>query len=73
MTVPRAVVFDMDGLMFNTEDVYWLVGTELLRQRGCCFSRELSDAMMGRPPQRAFPTDGSECGSYPSADPNSSY
>jgi HAD superfamily hydrolase (TIGR01509 family) len=54
MTAPRAVVFDMDGLMFNTEDVYWLVGTELLRRRGCCFSRELSDAMMGRPPQSSF-------------------
>ncbi len=54
MTAPRAVVFDMDGLMFNTEDVYWLVGTELLRRRGCLFSRELSDAMMGRPPQACF-------------------
>jgi HAD superfamily hydrolase (TIGR01509 family) len=54
MTAPRAVVFDMDGLMFNTEDVYWQVGTELLRRRGRCFSRELSDAMMGRPPQTCF-------------------
>jgi HAD superfamily hydrolase (TIGR01509 family) len=54
MTAPRAVVFDMDGLMFNTEDVYWRVGTELLRRRGRRFSRELSDAMMGRPPQTCF-------------------
>ncbi len=54
MTAPHAVVFDMDGLMFNTEDVYWRVGTELLRRRGCRFSRDLSDTMMGRPPQTCF-------------------
>ena len=28
-----AVTFDMDGLMFNTEDVYTLAGTELLARR----------------------------------------
>jgi HAD superfamily hydrolase (TIGR01509 family) len=49
-----AVVFDMDGLMFNTEEVYYLVGTELLRRRGHLFTRELSDAMMGRPPKASF-------------------
>lgn len=54
MPRPAAAVFDMDGLMFNTEDVYWLVGTELLRRRGHEFTRELSDAMMGRPPKTAF-------------------
>ena len=50
----RAVVFDMDGLMFNTEDVYFQVGDLVLQRRGCRFSRELSDAMMGRPPRPAF-------------------
>lgn len=54
MKSPRAVVFDMDGLMFNTEAVYWLVGGEILRRRRCEFTQELSDAMMGRPPQAAF-------------------
>ena len=54
MIPPRAVVFDMDGLMFNTEDVYWEVGTELLRRRGHEFTRELNDAVMGRPPQACF-------------------
>lgn len=49
-----AVVFDMDGLMFNTEDIYFLVGDELLKRRGRRFSRELSDAMMGRPPLASF-------------------
>jgi HAD superfamily hydrolase (TIGR01509 family) len=51
-----AVVFDMDGLMFNTEEVYYLVGIELLRRRGQVFTRELSDAMMGRPPKASFET-----------------
>jgi HAD superfamily hydrolase (TIGR01509 family) len=46
-----AVVFDMDGLMFNTEDVYTSVGTELLRRRGHAFTAELKDAMMGLPPR----------------------
>ncbi|HEV3024348.1 MAG TPA: HAD family phosphatase [Pirellulales bacterium] len=46
---PRAVVFDLDGLLFNTEDLYQDVGVELLRRRGCQFDRELLDRMMGRP------------------------
>jgi HAD superfamily hydrolase (TIGR01509 family) len=46
---PRAVVFDLDGLMFNTEDLYQEVGGELLRRRGHVFSAELLDRMMGRP------------------------
>ena len=27
----NAVVFDMDGLMFNSEDIYTLAGVELFR------------------------------------------
>ena len=50
----RAVVFDMDGLMFNTEDVYTLVGRELLRRRGHVFTDELKKEMMGVPPQQSF-------------------
>ena len=52
----RAVVFDMDGLMFNTEDVYTAAGTELLRRRGHAFTAELKDAMMGLPAQPTFET-----------------
>ncbi len=52
----RAIVFDMDGLMFNTEEVYTAVGTELLRRRGCAFTAELKDAMMGLRPQPSFET-----------------
>src|SRR5262245_6792515 len=49
MPRPRAVVFDLDGLMFNTEELYQDVGTELLRRRGYVFTQELLDQMMGRP------------------------
>lgn len=45
----QAVVFDLDGLMFNTEELYQDVGTELLRRRGCEFTAPLLDAVMGRP------------------------
>ena len=38
LTPMLAVTFDMDGLMFNTEDVYTLAGTELLARRGCLFT-----------------------------------
>jgi HAD superfamily hydrolase (TIGR01509 family) len=44
-----AVVFDLDGLMFNTEALYQQVGTELLARRGKRFDAELLDRIMGRP------------------------
>jgi HAD superfamily hydrolase (TIGR01509 family) len=56
MPALHAVVFDMDGLMFNTEDVYFRVGVELMRRRGRQYTKELSDAIMGRPPQACFET-----------------
>jgi HAD superfamily hydrolase (TIGR01509 family) len=46
---PRAVVFDLDGLIFNTEHLYQAVGTELLGRRGCRFENDLMLAIMGRP------------------------
>jgi HAD superfamily hydrolase (TIGR01509 family) len=49
MSTPRAIVFDLDGLMFNTEELYQEVGAELLRRRGYEFTQELLDQMMGRP------------------------
>jgi HAD superfamily hydrolase (TIGR01509 family) len=45
----QAVVFDLDGLLFNTEDLYNEVGAEVLRRRGHEWTQELLDAMMGRP------------------------
>jgi len=59
---PRAVVFDMDGLMFNTEDLYTMVGTELLRRRGQQFTDRLKDAMMGVRPRQAFEKMIEHCG-----------
>lgn len=45
----RAVVFDLDGLLFNTEELYIEVGDRLLRRRGHRISQPLLDQMMGRP------------------------
>ncbi len=44
----QAVAFDLDGLMFNTEDLYSDVGGEILRRRGKQVTRELLSEMMGR-------------------------
>jgi HAD superfamily hydrolase (TIGR01509 family) len=44
----RAVVFDLDGLMLNTEDIFNLVGREVLRRRGCELTHDLLSRMMGR-------------------------
>jgi HAD superfamily hydrolase (TIGR01509 family) len=45
----RAVAFDLDGLIFNTEVLYVQVMEELLRRRNRSFSWDLIDQMMGRP------------------------
>ncbi len=50
----RAVTFDMDGLMFNSEDVYTDVGDAILGRRGRRFEKDLKDAMMGLPPRPSF-------------------
>src|SRR5262245_61192798 len=50
----RAVVCDLDGLLFNTEELYQYVGTELLRRRGKEFEDALIHKIMGRPQQVAL-------------------
>jgi HAD superfamily hydrolase (TIGR01509 family) len=45
----RAVVFDLDGLLFNTEELYQFVGSELMRRRGKTYDEELIHRVMGRP------------------------
>ncbi|TWT69696.1 HAD family hydrolase [Crateriforma conspicua] len=42
------VALDMDGLLFDTEKLYWAVGDEILIRRGHRFSQPLQDRMMGR-------------------------
>lgn len=44
----RAVVFDLDGLMFNTEDIFNEVGHTVCRRRNCEMTGELLQKMMGR-------------------------
>lgn len=49
-----AVVFDMDGLMLNTEDVFDLAGQELLARRGMEMTDAIRHRMIGRRPHEAF-------------------
>src|SRR3990172_12031000 len=44
-----AVVFDLDGLIMNSEDVYEQADVEVLRRRGKVYDAELRALMMGRP------------------------
>lgn len=50
----RAVAFDMDGLMYDTEKVYWKTAEVLLGRRGCPYTEELCDDIMGRPAEYCF-------------------
>ncbi|HVT29475.1 MAG TPA: HAD family phosphatase [Lacipirellulaceae bacterium] len=47
--IPRAVVFDLDGLIANTEDLYEQAGETVLRRRGKTYDAELREKIMGRP------------------------
>lgn len=51
----KAVVFDFDGLMFNTEEIFNLSGRELLRRRGKEMTPAVLSLMMGRKADEAFP------------------
>ncbi|MDA8743684.1 HAD-IA family hydrolase [Rubripirellula amarantea] len=42
------IALDMDGLLFDTEKLYWDVGDTVLQRRGFRFSHELQQKMMGR-------------------------
>ncbi len=50
----RAVAFDMDGLMVNTEELYTVVCDIILQRRSRTFTRELKNAMMGLPGNQAW-------------------
>jgi len=52
----QAVVFDLDGLMFNTEQLYQEVDRAVLARRGKDFPNELCDRMMGRKSTEAIQT-----------------
>jgi HAD superfamily hydrolase (TIGR01509 family) len=42
------IALDMDGLLFDTEGLYWQVGDTVLQRRGHRFCAELQQRMMGR-------------------------
>jgi HAD superfamily hydrolase (TIGR01509 family) len=44
----RAFVFDLDGLMFDTEALFFRVSSEMLEARGKAFTPEIMRAMIGR-------------------------
>lgn len=50
----KAVAFDMDGLLINTEELYFDVFDELMQRRGQHYTHELRRSMMGLPSPRAF-------------------
>lgn len=45
----RAVAFDLDGLISNTEDLYEQAGIDLLARRGKTYDDDLRQHIMGRP------------------------
>jgi len=50
----RAVCFDLDGLMFNTEEVFYASAEVLLGRRGLPMSRAAMNAMLGRRPMESM-------------------
>lgn len=50
----RAVAFDMDGLLLNTEDLYGEAGEILMARRGKRYRDEVRRKMIGHPAPKAF-------------------
>lgn len=50
----RAVVFDCDGLMFNTEEIFNLAGKTLLNRHGYEMTEQVLQQMMGKRAHDAF-------------------
>ena len=56
MTSPiLAVALDLDGLMFDTEALFFRVASEMLTSRGKTFTPEIMAAMIGRQAVIAYP------------------
>ncbi len=49
-----AVAFDMDGLLINTEEIYFEVFEELMQRRGKHYTHDIRRSMMGLPSPRCF-------------------
>jgi HAD superfamily hydrolase (TIGR01509 family) len=50
----RAVAFDMDGLLLNTEDLYGEIGVILMGRRGKRYRDEVRKKMIGLPAPQAY-------------------
>ncbi len=48
-----AVAFDLDGLMFDTEALFFRVASEMVRDRGKTFHVDIMRAMIGRQPSES--------------------
>lgn len=48
-----AVAFDLDGLMFDTEALFFRVASDMLRDRGKVFHVDIMRAMIGRQPSES--------------------
>ena len=58
----RAVIFDMDGLMIDSERVYWAAGREVARRRGKTVLDATLGRMMGRSPVDSMTVFATETG-----------
>src|SRR5690349_7249201 len=58
----QAVIFDMDGLMIDSEGVYWAVGRQMAREFGRTVSDETLGRMMGRAPLESMQLYADELG-----------
>ncbi|MCL2005380.1 MAG: HAD family phosphatase [Planctomycetaceae bacterium] len=50
----KAVAFDMDGLIFDTEDLYMKAAITLLARRDKVYTQEHDKAVLGRPPSTVY-------------------
>lgn len=65
----QAVIFDMDGLMIDSEGIYWAVAREMARERGKSVSDLTLGRMMGRAPIESVELYARELGlTEPAAD-----
>lgn len=55
MLAIRAVALDLDGTLFNTEDVFFRAASDVLAARGRRFTPELMAAMIGRRAVESYP------------------
>jgi HAD superfamily hydrolase (TIGR01509 family) len=58
----RAIVFDMDGLMIDSERIYWDAGRHIARQYGKEVSDQTLGRMMGRKPLESLTVFAREIG-----------